>query len=103
MNYSHYNIGEKIRRMDADLLKNNKMVQNMPYYKVFSFQERTAAKCDGEVRCHLCNAVLFYTDIMNFDDMYFPLLPNMICARCKKTYKRSYDKKKWAFIKNERC
>ncbi len=70
---------------------------NLDYYKIFSTQQRYAAKCGGTYYCGICGNPAFYSDIMNADE----LLPsfNVVCPTCKKTYQDQFDKKRKQLIK----
>lgn len=64
---------------------NNMNPQDLPYYKIFSFEERIAARCEAEYYCTLCGACLFFSDIANIHDH----LPShdMICPECRHKHK----------------
>jgi DNA-directed RNA polymerase subunit RPC12/RpoP len=62
-----------------------------PYFKIFTWMERTAAKASQEYNCTICGKVAFYSDIMNISD----LLPSfgVVCPDCRVKYNESFELK----------
>lgn len=88
-------LAEKLRKQDENMLKNNPTVANMEYYKIFNYKERVAARCSGEYRCHLCNDIIFYTDILNLEDaLEYGIAPLMVCSYCRHSHNASFQEKK---------
>jgi len=89
---------ERLRKQDEDILKNNPTIANLEYYQIFNYRERVAARCDTEIKCHLCDKIIFYTDILNLEEV---ISPQMICESCRNIHNSSFQKKKADFKRSK--
>ena len=66
-------------------------IPDLPYYKIFTPDEREAAKASIEYRCDLCNEVVFYSDLWNIRD-HFPM--TICCRTCRSKNVASFNAKR---------
>ncbi len=83
-------LAERFKKQDDEMLK-NPAIASLDYYKIFNYRERVAARCGAEIRCHLCDNIIFYTDILNLEE---GISYRMICESCRNIYNKSFQAKK---------
>lgn len=64
----------------------------LDYFKIFTKDERTAAKASAQYRCNICNVVAFYADIWNIRDHLPPF--DVVCVNCRVKHSKSFEIKR---------
>lgn len=85
-------LAESFKKTDEIMLSQYEIAK-LPYFQTFTYEERTAAKARIEYRCHLCNVIVFWTDVWDIEDAF--MIPfSIVCSMCRQKHGDSFKAKK---------
>ena len=74
-------------------------LEELPYFKIFTPEERTASQAAAGYVCSVCQKIAFYSSVLNLEDhpQLLPLL-GVVCVKCRKKYNASYERKRQKYF-----
>lgn len=70
-------------------------IADLPYYKIFTKEERIAANASQGYRCNICGMITVYSDIMNLEDHPQILdILSIVCPDCRTRHRQSFEEKR---------